>query len=340
MGKRTSIALGAAVLAVAAGLLAFLVLRGGDGGDDLTSGPDDGTTSTTGQVTSTTSTTLFEGGDGPVVALDASGRVVLLDAETGAERFVLHEGIDVSDPAKNGLSLSPSEGVVYVVAPGVNADDAEILSVPLRRGDGVSTVAKGLAPAVSPDGSSLAYVSLLPGEQQPRPAIVVRDLASGTETRFETPAGERPFAFIPDVTWAPSGGVVVFAGGEIQTGLYTLDTKKATSLADATRIGPEVSPDRERSWFAATPLGQRLAVGERLGDVPGRDHRILEVSLQGEVQGSVRDVTGSFFRLDSRTGGGVLLYVRDAGPDGGTLMRFRPGEEPVELASKIVLATW
>lgn len=339
MGKRTSIALGAAVLVAAGALLAFLLLRGGDG-DDVTAGSDDGTTTTEPRASSTTSTTLFEAGEGPIVALTAAGQVVLLDAESGEQRFVLHEGIDTSDPAKNALSLSPAEGAVYVVAPGGSAGDAEILRVPLRRGDEVTTVVQGLAPAVSPDGASLAYVALTPGGPQPRPAIVVRDLASGAETRFETPADQQPFPFIPDVTWAPSGNVVVFAGGEIQTGLYTLDPKKATTLADAQRIGPDPGGESERSWFAATPLGQRLAVGERLGDVPGRDHRILEVTLQGEVQSTVRDIGGSFFRLDSRTGGGLLLYVEDSGPDGGTLLRLRPGEEPKQLATGIVLATW
>lgn len=346
MSKRSAIALGVVALVAAVGLLVFLIVSGTDDGDgdEVTTGTDQ-TTTTTEAPTSTTSTTLFEQGQGPIVAVNAAGQVVLLDPESGEQRFVLFEGVDVSDPAKNAVSISPADGSVYVVRPveGDAAATPEIVRVPLRRDETPEPVTTGYAPAVSPDGESLAYVQVAGTGPDAKPVLVVRNIETGKERRFETPAGEPGFAFIPDMAWAPTGNVVLFIAGEIKTGLYSLDVARAASLGDARRLGPAVESAEgggDVAWFTVTPLGARLAVGEWTGGLPDRDHRILEVDLQGEVRGTVRDTTPSFFRLDSRTGGGVLLYVADAGPDGGRLLRLRPGEEPQELATDIIVATW
>lgn len=340
MGKRTATALGVAVVLGAAAVLVALIAAGREGtGPSGRAGPDEATTTTAATPTST-STTLFAEGQGPVVAVNAAGQVVLLDADSGATRFVLLEGVDVTDPAKNGIAISPVEGAAYVVKPGSSAITAEIVRVPLSKEEAPDVVTTGLAPAVSPDGASLAYVRYVGEGTGATPTLIVRDLKTGGEKVLPTPEGERGFAFIPDLAWAPTGRVVVFTAGEVQTGLYAIDVKKAATLGDATRLGPPVDEAAERSWFTVTQLGARLAVGERQGGVPGRAHRILEVDLQGQVRGTVRDAPGPFFRLDSRTGGGLLLYVVDSGPDGGRLMRLRPGEEPTELAAGIVVATW
>lgn len=335
---RVRIWLGVAVLIGAAVALVVLLVAGGDDNASRVTTPTVPTSSSLLPAT-TTSTSIVERGQGGIVAVTGTGQVVLLDADTGEQRFVLMDGIDVSDPSRTAVALSPAEGAAYVVRPAAEVAASEIVRVPVGRGEPPQVVATGLSPSVSPDGASLAYVQITGTGREVMPAVVVRDLAKGTELRFAPKVDRATFEVITDVAWSPSGNSLLVTAGKARTAVFTVDVAKASSLDDAKRLGPD--PARtDLSWFAATPFGGALAVGERTGSGSAASYAVRSIDLAGSDTGALATGLRSFQRLDARTGGGVLLLVADTTAKGGSLLRFRPGAAPETIATGIVVAAW
>lgn len=314
------------------------------------------TTSTTADVTTTTSadtttSTSEPGGTsaGTVVAVLSDGSVAMLDPGTGDVRETLLDGVDVTDPSSNDITVTPDGTEVFVVRP-VAGERSEIVRLHVD-GEGPEVVARGSAPAVSPDGSTLAYVDLQPTEApgQPEPLVVLHDLRTGEERRLESDEGPG-YYFIADMAWTADGEQVAFVAGEIQTDLHIVDAD-AASLDDARRVGPEARDDGT-SWTAVTTLDEdRLAVVERCCDLPDAERwQVVAVHVESSIvdgpllpQEQVR-ASG----LDGHPSATALLVVSDLRPGGGTLQRWKPpadsasagGGGLVHLRDGVVAAAW
>lgn len=297
-------------------------------------------------TTATAQPQQTEADEDVVVAVDADGRVIVLDPATGDERDQLLEDVPVDDPAGNDIAMGADSRHVFVVVPADEpSEDAELVRIPVEGGE-PETIAAGTAPALSPDGETLAYVTYEEDPDapvpMPEPVIVLHDLDSGDETRLER---EDAFHFIPEVEWAGDGAQLVFTAGEIHTGLYAVD-RDADSLDRARRLGPDLDDETDPvSWGPVAPFGDdRLAVVDACCDVPREErHRVAAVDLADGTVTEERLVPRDRLEathLDADADAGRLLIVVGGGPGGGELLRWDGEGEPDEIADRIIVAAW
>ena len=274
-----------------------------------------------------------------IAAVDVDGRAVLLDPTTGQVRRVLLDGITVDDPADNGIAVTPDRSTVFVVRPTQSGPNDEIVQISAAGGEPHLTIA-GQSPAVSPDGSTLAYVHNVAssGPGQPSPTLRLRDLATGTER--ELAGGD--FYAIHDLTWMPDSHRIAFTAGEIEQGVHVV-SRDAASLTEARRLGPD---NLDASWNDVATLGdETLAVVERCCSIPDPEQwRVVSVDVStGNVGNEVfgRDRTEASF-IDHREdaeGIVVLRQVRPA-PEGGTLLRWDGSDGLAQVRDGIIAAAW
>lgn len=296
-------------------------------------------------TTTATGTETNGSDDGDVaVAVDADGRVVVLDATSGDEIRELLDGVPVDDPASNDIAVTPDgEDVLVVVPPDEPSGPSEILRIPVDGGE-PERLAEGTVPAVDPSGETLAYVAYEEGDDPvgtPEPVLVLRDLDSGEERRLER---EEPFFFIPDVEWTADGDQVVLTAGEIHTGLYAID-REATTLDDARRLGPDLEQgDGEASWGPIAALGDgQLAVVERCCGVPSEERwHVMAVDTSDGTTGDdlLPGERAEATHLDSDAAATRLLLVAGGGPDGGQLERWDGQGDTEQLADGVIVAAW
>lgn len=280
------------------------------------------------------------------VAVQADGRVVVLDPATGEEVRELLADVPAGDPASNDLAVTPDGSAAFVGVPAEDPDgESEIVRVPIAGGE-PETVAQGSMPAISPDGETLAYVHFEEAADAdqpglPQPVLVLHDLASDEQTRLTR---TQPFQFIPDVAWTADGAQVVFTAGEIYTGLYAID-RGAESLDEARRLGPDVEEEGDTtSWGPVAALGDgELAVVETCCDVPREErwHVVTVGVADGAVGGSLTPAERlEVTHLDGDAQAQRLLMVVAGGPEGGSLLRWDGSGEPEPIAEGVIAAAW
>lgn len=105
-----------------------------------------------------------------------------------------------------------------------------------RAAEGGSPVHEGAGthPAVSPDGSTLAYVDACNGH-----TLVLRTLASGAERRLGADGAWRQVTAVTAVTWSRDGRALALAARDAEgTSAVHVVNAKASSIGDRTRLGP------------------------------------------------------------------------------------------------------
>lgn len=274
-----------------------------------------------------------------IAAVDVNGRAVLLDPTTGEVRRVLLDGIPVDDPAANGIAWTPDRSSVFVVRPSQSGPNDEIVQISTGDFQPHLTIA-GQSPAVSPDGSTLAYVHNIAssGPGQPSPTLRLRDLRTGAEQ--ELAGGD--FYAINDLTWLPDSNRIAFTAGEINQGVHVV-SRDAASLTEARRLGPA---DLDASWHDVATLGDdSLAVVERRGSIPDPEQwHVVSVDVStGNVGNEVfgRDRTEASF-IDHREDAQGIVVVRRVrpAPEGGTLLRWDGSDGLAQVRDGVIVAAW
>lgn len=362
--RRRMLARSAAAGAVAAAVVAAVVVvaAGGDGGEPsgVVAGPP-------------ASTALPEG----IVAVTEDGRVVELSPETGEEVRTLLDpdeaglaqypvGANFSAPT---VAVAPGGRILYLARPRVDPAcahaeqlDQEIVAVPLGEGSAEVVAAVGSHPAVSPDGTMLAYVTTRSGEAcDPSRVVAVEDLAGGRAwvlDPFAPPPGEADhrgeLVATGSLAWSVDGrtlslsdlaprpesyGVLVDVRGDHEQDRYVRTFgdgrggPAATFLGDRGLLAFDDS-DEEVLRVSTIPLDVTDPVFEDVTPT-----MMFEMPLPERSIASVRSL-----RSDP-SGEHVLLVAEVSEPGSATATRLlyrwsRGDREPQPLAEGILDAAW
>ena len=199
-------------------------------------------------------------------ALTLAGDLVELQPENGAVTRSI-----ASSPLWEGSSLviSPDGAYAYVEAFNPMAADSpewpgEIQRVSLDPSEPEGSaqietvVTSATSPAVSPDGGSLAYLSIAPGVTQTLDrSLTVMDLATGTVTASvpddQCVECER---IVTSPTWMPDSSSLILGLGWFDgfpsTTLWDVDPTSNPTLAAGRLVGPDNSDDVMADWFGTT----------------------------------------------------------------------------------------
>jgi hypothetical protein len=289
------------------------------------------------------------------VAVTTAGALVVLNPATGSITSTLVPGGVVGDE----ISVSPDGSTVYFAqGPGCIP---KIMSVSIGGGS-PTLIAKGELPAISPDGSKLAYAlepMLLPG-CLPSPAnftssykLVIRTLSGGTQKVLPLPPAQRKSGLpapISHLSWSSDSNRLAVSTSAVQDnegwGLDIVDTSTAPYYVvpgpGVTSVPATGSPDAQRSYIREgvfLPDGNLFISRACCGGVPVHNTSRLmwEVTTTGAF---VRQVALGYASLDHvslavNTTGQWLLYL--AGHD---LYVSAGGARPSKLATGLIAATW
>jgi hypothetical protein len=313
-------------------------------------------------VTVTTSTSASQpvGSTSPVaatspaiVAVTRHGALVVLNAATGSvSQTLVASGVEGDEVSVSG------SGMVYFARK--TGCKSEIQSVPVTGGS-VADIAAGSLPAVTADGSKLAFASqpmlttgCVPtqGNLSGLYKVEVRALSSGTTVVYPAvPVSQQsglPYP-ISHLSWAPDGAhlAVSVASAEDNEGwnLVLMDTAQAQYYLDGAgtaSVQATGSPDPQRSYLREgiyLPDGDLFVSRACCAGEPAQNiSRLMwEVSTGGTL---VHQVAVGFASLDhislaASPDGSWLLYLA-----GKALYVSHAGNKPAELATGFIAATF
>ncbi len=335
--------------ALAAAVLAFAVAAGGASTAYASLGRSGQTAPAAGRASPAASSVQGGGGRPDIVAVTNRGALVVLDPLTGIARKIL-----VRDGVLPGIvSVSPGGRTVFFATR--HGCEGTIESVPAAGGR-ASVIAPGAMPAVSPDGTRVAFVRRPSGCGQPgsatgSPEVVVRDLASGRETVLR--AGSHPAGSVPELSWSPDGRrLLVTAGlpkdhGSTVTWVLTqVDPATARdylpSAGSGVSVVPVTGPDAARSSYRG---GVFLAGGDLFvdricctdGGARKTSDLLWEIAPSGRLvrQVALGWLDRDHYSLDGDPSGHWLLYL--SGPD---LFLSLDGAAPFKLTTGLGAAAW
>jgi len=218
------------------------------------------------------------GGTGALLTIQSDGAVVLLAPDTGTVLRTLVGPSPVDSSGRHlgkpvAITASKTDAYVAYYRP-----QSRIERVPLAGGT-LTYVTDGMDPAVSSDGSLLAFFRLFPrtnlGLNDNTGAVVVRDLATGSERTVDSTTG---FTVVQGLSWSSddtelamsgvfnsgTGGTSPEALLDAQFGVKILALDEPTSGTNPRFVGPPTSLSADSaSWTD----GQFLASGTDLGIV-------------------------------------------------------------------------
>jgi hypothetical protein len=289
-----------------------------------------------------------------VVAVTAGGALEVLNPGTGSVESQLVPSGVLGDE----VTVSASDTVYFAVARGCRD---EIESVPLAGGTPVP-IAAGLLPAISPDGTRLAYASepdldgnnCTPGNPGLTPLfkLEVRTLATGAQVTYPmVPPGQGSGlpAPISHLSWAPDGQTLAVSVSAVQDNegwnldlVNTAVAKYYFRGAGVSYVMPTGQPTPQLSYLRE---GVYLPDGDLFvsraccaGDPPRNTSRLMwEVSPSGTLvrQVAIGFATEDHDSLDASPDGSWLLYL-----GGGDLYVSRGGATPSKLASGLTAAAF
>jgi hypothetical protein len=294
------------------------------------------------------------GGRPGVVAVTTSGSLVKLDPNSGAIVTTLVSGGVLGDE----ISVSPDGSTVYYAAG--KGCHPQMKSISTAGGAPVS-IAPGMLPAVSPDGTKLAFASqpqLKTGciPSQPNFAgdykVVVRTLSSGAEKVLPLPPQVAQSGLpspVSHLSWAPDGLNLAVSTSAVQDnegwGLYLVNTSVAKYYVipgPGVTAVPVTGSDARRSYIREgiyTPNGNLFISRACCAGVPVRNTSRLmwETTTGGAL---IHQVALGFkdeehLSLAASQDGHWLLYLADH-----DLWVSQDGNIPTKLATGLIAASW
>jgi hypothetical protein len=248
-----------------------------------------------------------------IVAVTDDGRLVVLDAATGAE---LRELANLGDPRGGGaegpgpnhvttVSVSPDGSTAYYDSCCEPA--AGLVSViPTDGTREAEAINPGLGPTVSPDGRFLAYTAIN--------AVVVRDLTTGQEQVFTEPAYDESPLF-GEVTWSRDGTKLYYAWerqGAVSTDAIASLVELTVTPGATPRVLTEVpgaAMTNPLAWDDGRTVSVLLRPLQPDGSAGPQDGELLVDSTTGEVTQTT--VNGVLDRSVNRTSGEQLIVRSD-----------------------------
>ncbi len=305
-----------------------------------------------------------------IVAVTSSGALVVLNSSTGTTtRTLVPSGVVGEE-----IAVSPGGSTVYFTA-GSGCSN-EIESVPVSGGSPTS-IASGVLPAISPDGTKLAFAQepwflptscaanapLAPSDY----VLAVRTLSSGSQATYPMAASSPDIGLpipILYLSWAPDNASLAVTMSGIQDNegwnLNILSTASAqyylTGAGDTT-VPVTGSPDSSRSYYeeaAYLPDGN-LFVNRNCcqGDdpentAPADSNLMQEISTSGSLvhQVAIGVQNNEHTSLSVDPAGNWLLYLSTApatslsSVPSGTLYVSQGGAKPTALTTGMIAAAW
>ncbi|HET9896920.1 MAG TPA: hypothetical protein VFQ44_18455 [Streptosporangiaceae bacterium] len=296
------------------------------------------------------------GGEPGIVAVTTAGALVRLDPATGSVAQTLVPGGVLGDE----VSVS-SDGSTAYFAEGAGCH-TEVESVSTNGGE-LTAIAPGLYPAISPDGSKLAFAdeplmtkeACLPtsGNLASHFKLVVRAVSSGSEQVLPLPpqVGRGGlFSPISHLSWAPDSTRLAVSVSAVQDNegwnVYIVDTSVAKYYelpgAGVTFVPVTGSPAPQRSYLREgvfLPDGNLFISRACCGGFPVHNTSRLmwEVSTAGAL---VHQVAIGFADLEhtslaADSSGQWLLYLA-----GNDLYVSQGGNRPDKLTTGLIAAAW
>jgi len=344
-----------AAVAVAVAVLALSACSNVGGGGSA--GPSTGAA---GQISATgagSSPGAGAGGAAParprtLVAVSRAGALVTLDPTTGHLIRTLRAG----GVAPDELALSPDGRTVYFeLATGCQHQIWRVGT----DGTGSTLVAPaGSAPAISPDGSRLAYATqyfdCYPDDNLTAGyAVIVTDLTTHTQRRYPM-APARAASGLPSpvghLSWSPDGTVLVESINAVQDneGWRVVTMKPATDRylerGDDSDTLPLTAAETKADYFfseaVSLPDGHLFVVRQCCGGEPENTTSVRLQEVDAATGVPVRQVavgltTQTHTSLDVDASGHWLLYL-----SGDSIEVSLDGARPTTLASGYQAAAW
>jgi hypothetical protein len=299
-----------------------------------------------------------------IVAVTSSGALVVLNSSTGATTSTLVP----SGVVGQEIAVSPDGSTVYFTAGSGCANEIE--SVPVSGGT-PTAVAPGVLPAISPDGSKLAFAQepwFLPTSCATDVAVTdyslaVRTLSTGSQVNYPMAAAAAGSGLpipILYLSWAPDNASLAVTMSSIQDNegwtLNILNTASAqyylTGPGDTT-VRVTGAPDPSGSYYeeaAYLPDGNLFVnrdccMGGGPGQPPADSNLMQEISTSGSLvrQVSIGIQANDHTSLDADPTGYWLLYITGAPAAGipvGSLEVSQGGAKPTVLTTGLVAAAW
>ncbi len=288
-----------------------------------------------------------------IVAVTKGGALVTLNPATGSVSSTLVASHVLGDE----ISVSSTGMVYFAVKHGCKS---EIEAIPAAGGT-AADLAPGSLPAVSPDGTKLAYanqptlaIGCIPGSSDMVPLyhLAIRTLSSGATVSLPmVPAGQDSGlpAPISHLSWAPDNDHLAVSIDAVEDNegwnLNIVNTAQAPyylSGTGVTSVPVTGSPTAQRSYLREgvyMPNGDLFVSRACCAGVPVHNTSRLmwEVSTSGALvhQVAVGYPNLDHLSLDVSSDGGWLLYL--AGP---SLYISQGGATPRELTSGLIAAAW
>ncbi len=289
-----------------------------------------------------------------IVAVTTGGALVVLNQATGAVTRTLVASHVIGDE----ISVAPGGSTVYF-AVHLGGCQVEIESVPTAGGNPTALTA-GQLPAVSPDGTKLAFASepamttdCVPNQSDltAQYKLVVRTLSSGSQTILPMlPAGQGSGlpAPISHLSWAQDNTQIAVSIAAVQDNegwaVVDVDTAAASYYLSGTGDTPipVTGPRAKDSYYREgvfLPSGNLFVSRACCAGVPVRNTSRLmwEVDLSGTLvhQVALGYANLEHTSLDVAASGRWLLYL--AGTD---LYLSHDGRTPTELTTGLIAAAW